>query len=130
MEWISIQMNSRTNPNQTILLMTCVQKMLFPRQSYQWLRGLKMYEYRICPIKRAVRGGNDRVCVYLLIKNATCFSHQRIQVYWLKINCLTGPKVMSHSFSTETTGMLRMEVKQGSSFDPACFHMCFATFVR
>ena len=25
--------------------------------------------YRICPIKRAVREGNDRVCVYLLVKN-------------------------------------------------------------
>ena len=25
--------------------------------------------YRICPIKRALSGGNDRVCVYLLVKN-------------------------------------------------------------
>ena len=25
--------------------------------------------YRICPIKRALRGGNDRVYVYLLVKN-------------------------------------------------------------
>ena len=25
--------------------------------------------YRICLIKRALRGGNDRVCVYLLVKN-------------------------------------------------------------
>ena len=25
--------------------------------------------YRICPIKRALRRGNERVCVYLLVKN-------------------------------------------------------------
>ena len=38
--------------------------------------------YCICPIKRALRGGNERVCVYLLTKKkALCLSHQRIQVY-------------------------------------------------
>ena len=36
--------------------------LLWPKMSW---RGI----YRICPIKRAVRGGNDRVCVYLLVKN-------------------------------------------------------------
>ena len=28
-----------------------------------------LHTYRICPIKRALRGGNERVCVYLLTKN-------------------------------------------------------------
>ena len=34
--------------------------------------------YRICPIKRALRGGNERVCVSLLTKNINMSSHQRI----------------------------------------------------
>ena len=28
-------------------------------------------DYRICPIKRALRRGNDRVCIYLLTKNGS-----------------------------------------------------------
>ena len=39
---------------------------------------------------------------------------------------------MSHTFSMETQGGLvekgvDRRVKQGSPFDPACFHVCFVT---
>ena len=36
---------------------------------------ITLLEYRICPIKRTLRRGNDRVCVYLLVKNSNIIFH-------------------------------------------------------
>ena len=76
-----------------------------------------LHIYRICPIKRAVRGGNDRVCVYLPTKNVNMFFTSK------NSNLLSGDR---HNPGGLTGGR---GVKQGSSFDPACFHMCFETYM-
>ena len=39
--------------------------------------------YCICPIKRALRGGNDRVCVYLLTKNGNISFTLKNSIYLL-----------------------------------------------
>ena len=34
-------------------------------------KSMLLVSYRICPFKRALRGGDDWVCVYLLVKTGS-----------------------------------------------------------
>ena len=73
--------------------------------------------YRICPIK--LRGGNDRVYVYLLTKNGN--------MSFISKNSSTqghAPFIIHVEKGVDR----REGVKQGSSFDPSCYHICFATY--
>ena len=92
------------------------------------------YTYHICPIQRVLRGGDDRVCVYLLVKNDIMSLTSKNSIL-LTVDKQDPRSCPIHSHCGEVWLTLRRGVycregvKQGSSFDLACFHTCFATYV-